>query len=158
MPQYEIISFSRNSFCLVHSSKTSQFHSIYVIFLSNSRLMPTFYNLDVVLLRFWNFCWQFFYRPDALPTAQPTASKHWRNTQVLRYSTHERLFRDECFLPINCTDTVKKHHQNQQLSARPTVYALRTSAVKNTAQKSLIIFSCILQTIRVLIVCCQGED
>jgi len=26
-----------------------------------------------------------FYRPDALPTAQPTASKHWRNTTASKH-------------------------------------------------------------------------
>jgi len=31
-----------------------------------------------------------FYRPDALPTAQPTASKHWR--QLLHYRVHNIKF------------------------------------------------------------------
>jgi len=28
---------------------------------------------------------QFFYRPDALPDAQPTMSKHWRQCSAVRY-------------------------------------------------------------------------
>jgi len=34
-----------------------------------------------------------FYRPDALPTAQPTASKHWRllQTSVHRVNWHHRI-------------------------------------------------------------------
>ena len=31
----------------------------------------------------WVLLWQNFYRPDALPVTQPTASKHWRMTVFL---------------------------------------------------------------------------
>ena len=45
-----------------------------------------------------------FYRPDALPAAQPTASKHWRIKQQdikkLKYSTYLRTVLDlDCRLP-----------------------------------------------------------
>jgi len=29
---------------------------------------------------------QFFYRPDALPVAQPTVSQHWRETNNTKYT------------------------------------------------------------------------
>ena len=40
-------------------------------------------------------CSDFFYRPDALPAAQPTASKHWR--QVLKHYVSIK-----CHRPFNC--------------------------------------------------------
>ena len=32
-----------------------------------------------------------FYRPDALPAAQPTASKHWRHNQSHQYSNNRKM-------------------------------------------------------------------
>jgi len=35
---------------------------------------------------------QFFYRPDALPATQPTASKHWRQAVLLRSNRRNVVF------------------------------------------------------------------
>jgi len=35
---------------------------------------------------------QFFYRPDALPVAQPTVSEHWRETANLLYMLFYWIF------------------------------------------------------------------
>jgi len=37
---------------------------------------------------------QLFYRPDALPVAQSTASKHWRQSKHWRHITHNRVKTD----------------------------------------------------------------
>jgi len=34
----------------------------------------------------------FFYRPDALPAAQPTASKHWRHSEAIRFLKKRNVF------------------------------------------------------------------
>jgi len=53
---------------------------------------------------------QGFYRPDALPAAQPTASKHWRQKHWLTLS-------------IIITDILIKHS-----NFRPAVFELHTTA------------------------------
>jgi len=47
---------------------------------------------------------QFFYRPDALPAAQPTASKHRRQRrQGVRIRKNKQVCVDPCTLALNMT-------------------------------------------------------
>ena len=60
-----------------------------------------------------------FYRPDALPAAQPTASKHWYTTEnkykiteiymSLQYETHTQLFNGQLSGTIQVSRYQKKH-------------------------------------------------
>ena len=56
---------------------------------------------------------QFFYRPDALPAAQPTVSKHWRH-MLLNQFTHY-LFR----LPAGTVGTQSGRRQRGRGSTEP---------------------------------------
>jgi len=60
-----------------------------------------------------------FYRPDTLPAAQPTASKHWYTTEnkykiteiymSLQYETHTQLFNGPLSGTIQVSRYQKKH-------------------------------------------------
>ena len=54
-----------------------------------------------------------FYRPDALPAAQPTASKHWRQTHLHINATHEFCWKSQNFLQLCSTNVAKCHNQNE---------------------------------------------
>jgi len=53
---------------------------------------------------------QFFYRPDALPDTQPTASKHWRHIIIL-YKVCNKM--TDCMHPaINCVLSAKNYQNS----------------------------------------------
>ena len=51
---------------------------------------------------------KFFYRPDALPAAQPTASKHWRQNNEW---INEWVFNEYCIQRINKSHTSCHHYE-----------------------------------------------
>jgi len=67
-----------------------------------------------------------FYRPDALPAAQPTESEHWRqyiqlyNTSIIRLST--RLYGRQCpRSSFHCHETDSARHCTWPLRTQPSM-------------------------------------
>jgi len=58
----------------------------------------------------WAICTLSFYRPDALPAAQPTASKHWRHNAVYYNSTYNQ--KGHC---VKFTNVKDSSHRNKYL-------------------------------------------
>ena len=46
-----------------------------------------------------------FYRPDALPAAQPTASKHWRHTINTTINRKQKIY-----VKLKSSETAKRHY------------------------------------------------
>jgi len=63
---------------------------------------------------------QFFYRPDALPVAQPTVSKHWRHNMFP--TDWNNLLKQLCSDNISCNKFIRK----QRLFCLPGSFARAT--------------------------------
>jgi len=80
---------------------------------------------------FGNYYGRTFYRPDALPVTQPTASKHWRMTVFLTgHSTlapcwHDRAEHCDCFKEASVLQRACCHHavmMSQEHCCGSTIY------------------------------------
>ena len=49
-----------------------------------------------------------FYRPDVLPAAQPTASKHWRQTKAMKANWTKDCWTSETYLRFRCRSLYQK--------------------------------------------------
>ena len=75
-----------------------------------------------------------FYRPDALPAAQPTASKHWRH----------------CYTTFNC-ETIMSTKQtiNDKLQGSVATYLRCDGVVNNQIKKGGLLLSLIVKKIKI---------
>ena len=64
-----------------------------------------------------------FYRPDALPAAQPTASKHWKQNAKDQSRSHEfndMFYQTEC-RPLKCIQDYNDFSHNHKITTELTI-------------------------------------
>ena len=83
-----------------------------------------------------------FYRPDALPAAQPTASMHWRqNTTITEIKTTSWRQVDQAQILVRthaCTDTHTKEHTDWKTGKKHNVSLAHGMGGKRTKTLSIL--------------------